>query len=114
MKPTAYLGATEHHSGRMRATITLLGRMSNSGVFAGTLKVTPSPRAWFPRLRSFAGPARRSRLKGGCSHDWPPHKGLKEIGRGRGRGKGSALLESALLVPILLALLIGTTELGRV
>jgi hypothetical protein len=29
-------------------------------------------------------------------------------------GRGSALLESALLVPILLALLIGTTELGRV
>jgi hypothetical protein len=50
---------------------------------------------------------RRSRLKGGCSHDWLPHKG-------QCKGRGSALVESALLVPILLALLIGTTELGRV
>src|SRR5271156_4405329 len=101
MKPTAYSGAMEHHSGTMRATITSSDPMSNSGVSADTLKAIPSPRAWYPRPKSIAGPVRRSRLKGGCSHDWLPHK-------------GSALLESALLVPILLALLIGTTELGRV
>ena len=98
----------------------------NSGASRNILNAIPSPREWFLWLKSFAGPARRSRLKGGCSHDWLPHNArLTDKGKGRGRGrgrgrgkarvrgKGSALVESALLVPILLALLIGTTELGR-
>jgi hypothetical protein len=59
-------------------------------------------RDWLPRLRSFVGPVhhKSSRLKGGCSQDWLPHK-------------GSALLESVLLAPILLALMIGTAQLGQ-